>query len=491
MKNRQTDWSQPQKQAMIGLVLILVKVIRRAINVFLPLILLYVVRSQTSSVDKWQILLIVLSAFMVVRAVLEYFNYRYYIDNNELVIRKGVFRRQLISLPLEKIQGVQLEQHLIHKLFGAARMSFDTPGTESTEVKIDAIEMHQAAALKAFILEHRAEQVQLPAEYEYDEKKIVTLGLSDLLRLSFSANHVEAFFILLGFLFSMFENIRSVLSDKINSWVNNAAGWLPQGSFTAMVALVVFVLLISVVISVARTFITYFNFFISTREKGFRIYGGLINVREKLLPYSKIQFITWRANLIRKWLGIYLLQYYSVGSDNVKDNQQIRVPVTRTDFLPSLTDVYHPEIAEGKEGRRIHRAYVGRKTLISVALPALLVTGVAWYWLEYYALWILLLIPLGFFHHLFFARKFRYYLSEEAMQVRTGIWGIQNVLLRWDKIQKISVKQTLFQEKKGLATILLHTAGGTVLVPFIDKSDAFAIRDYALYKIETSESSWM
>lgn len=493
MNNREYDWSQPQRQSAVGLLLIFFKVIRGTFNLFLPLILLYVVKGRSGGLQKWEWLFILAPIFMLVRASLEYYYYRFYINENELIIKKGVLRKQTIALPLDKIQGVQLEQHIVHKLLNAARLGFDSAGTERMEVKIDAIQLTKAAALKAFILEKRTTgQEQAPTSYEYDENKILTLGFSDLLRLSFSANHIEAFFILLGFLFSVLENVRDVLRDRINQWVDEASGWIPEGSFSVFVVLLMLVLIISVAVSVIKTFVTYFNFFISAREKGFRIYGGLINVKEKLLPYRKIQYITWRANWIRRKIGIYLLQYRSVGSDAVKENQQVRVPVTNELFIPALINVYHTRIDTiGLPAFRINSVYAFRKMIFSGILPAVAGFLISLNWLGAHACWFFMLIPFVYLHKLIFAKRFRYYISEEAIQLCKGIWGTQHVLLRWDKIQKIQVSQGIYQRKKALANIRLHTAGGVVSIPYISYEEAMSMTNYGLYKTETDKKDWM
>ncbi|MGV3765167.1 MAG: PH domain-containing protein [Chitinophagaceae bacterium] len=491
------DWSKPQRQSPAGLGLMFFKVLKGFFNVFLPLIVVYFFKKGRAS-DAYEWVFAGLGVFVLVRAILEFLFYRFHIAEGELVIKSGILRKQTISLPLEKIQGVQLEQNIYHKALGITRMGFDSAGTEKTEVKIDAIGLEKAAALKAFILERATTEEDetasgnIAAPYEYDEKKIIQLGFADLLKLSFSANHIEAFFILLGFLFSLLQQARDVVDDQIEALATEASGYLVAGSVSLFVFLFLLTLIVSIVFSVLRTFFTYFNFFISSREKGFRIYGGLLQVREKLVPYRKIQYISWKANFVRRKIGIWMLQFHSVGSDAVKENQQVKTPVTQDSFLPALLEKYHQELDQNTvNGNGISRFYAIRRTLFTGLLPAIVLCGAFIYWWGIHAIWWLLLVPVVYAHTVVFTKRFRFFLGAEAIQLHKGVWGTHNALLRWDKIQKVSLRESMYQRKKHLATLVLHTAGGVVTLPYIKKQEAVQLMNYALFKAEISGSDWM
>ena len=70
------------------------------------------------------------------------------------------------------------------------------------------------------------------------------------------------------------------------------------------------------------------------------------------------------------------------------------------------------------------------------------------------------------------------------MQIKRGILGKEELVLRWDMIQSVSLQQSIYQEGHDLATISLYTAGGTVSIPFIPLKEAREIVNYALYRIE-------
>jgi putative membrane protein len=48
----------------------------------------------------------------------------------------------------------------------------------------------------------------------------------------------------------------------------------------------------------------------------------------------------------------------------------------------------------------------------------------------------------------------------------------------------------LLQERKGLATIRFYLASGTLKLPYVDHELAKQLRDYVLYRVESSQQAW-
>jgi membrane protein YdbS with pleckstrin-like domain len=74
--------------------------------------------------------------------------------------------------------------------------------------------------------------------------------------------------------------------------------------------------------------------------------------------------------------------------------------------------------------------------------------------------------------------------------VKKGIFGIHELVLKWDKIQSVHLDQSLYQKRVHLATVKLNTAGGKIILPWLALQQAKQIRNYALYKIESSSRPW-
>ena len=87
-------------------------------------------------------------------------------------------------------------------------------------------------------------------------------------------------------------------------------------------------------------------------------------------------------------------------------------------------------------------------------------------------------------------QKFRLWALEDVLFIKKGIFGEERILLQWHKLQSVQLTQTMFQRKKGLASLHLTVAGGTVTIPFIFLHVARQLKNFALYKVESAHKPW-
>ena len=68
-------------------------------------------------------------------------------------------------------------------------------------------------------------------------------------------------------------------------------------------------------------------------------------------------------------------------------------------------------------------------------------------------------------------------------------WRRQEVLIR--KLNGVTVQQSLFERKRGLATVTVATAAGAVHIGMIPLDQAELLRDEFLRSVETDRRAWM
>jgi putative membrane protein len=482
------DWSRPQRQSPAALVVLLFKALLNVLRYTWPLLFFIIIRKKSESTDSnnYETIALVVSLLSLLISVVEYYNFRFSIRNNELVVNQGIFIKKTIHLPFEKIQAIHTEQGWLHSFLNVSRISFDTAGSEKLEVKIEALDKIRARALKEFIAGHQ-KIVKVDQSSPLDPGEIlITLSGKDLFKLSISANHLEAFFLLLAFVYTGLQN--AGVSDQVyTGLLKKISDWLGVDGIRLTTILISFVLIISIGFSILRIVLVYADFRISKETNGYRIFSGLINKKEKYLPFRKIQFISWRANWLRKQIGMYLLRFHATGAERMKNKMKINVPITREAFIPLLTQSYHPLliIPESKH-IRIAKVFIWRRVLVFGLLPALpLLTlfGIYEGWVAlFFILWPLFI----FFHYWLFQKKFQLLPGEQALQLKKGKWGEHELIVKWQNIQSVQVEQGIYQRKHNLATLVLKTAAGSIHVPFIELNQAWVLGNYALYKIETS-----
>ena len=92
--------------------------------------------------------------------------------------------------------------------------------------------------------------------------------------------------------------------------------------------------------------------------------------------------------------------------------------------------------------------------------------------------------------HLNYKKK-GYALSDNLLLITGGSWGSSATKMLLHKMQSIHLVQTPFQRRRGLASLVLHTASGALKIPDIAYDQCLALKNYFLYRVESSQEGWL
>ena len=476
------------------MLIIIFKSIIELLKSFWPFAIAILFTGKNNRATRMEMFILFFFGVVLIRSLVEFFFFRFQIINNELIIFKGFFTKKTTTLPLEKIIAVHIEQSWLHKVFNAAQVSFDSAGTEKTEVVIKAIPLKKAESLRQFITDTQPESITIEKNQEltFQIKPIIELSAKDLFKLWISSNHIEALFLLLAFVVSVIDNVSEATGTEttgILSWVYER---IDISSLYGILFLLIVFLLVSAVISGIRVLLRYSNFRIARSDKGFSIRSGLIDTKEKLISFRKIQYLSWKANWLRKTIGIYLVQFHVAGTSKIKERMEVKVPATQQRFITEILKDYHHLLPiNDLNPIRIQKVFILRRTLITGVMLSIFLFSIFWFIISLKAFFFFLIIPYVFFSSWLYQKKFRLWVIPEAFQVHKGIYGSEKAIMLWNKIQSIHLTQTIYQRRKKLATLRLFTAGGIITIPFIKEQEAMKIFNYALYKTESDQKNWM
>ncbi len=482
-------WDVPQRQSAAGLFVFFVRSAIIVLKGAWPVLLVFLFRGKSKDGNEILFGLVAITILVLVRSLVGFYYFTFHIAGTDLLIKKGLFRKKQISIPLERIQSVHIERTLLHQLLNISRLRIDTAGSSKTEATIDAIASRKAESFKTYLLQHKEsipEGVTAPTE---DLQPLIRLSNVDLLKLGLTSNHIQTFFVILAFCISMLQNLEEIFGERVIELLKESSAFF---TIQAILALAIVVLVASVIVSVIRTVIAFFDFELMKTPQGYRIKSGLLHTRQFLVPYRKIQLYSWKANWIRRRVHLYTLEFHQATRDAVGKKQRLKVPVTKQPMIDTLLQPYHPDIHDEADSvHTISKVYPFRRTLIP-ALPVTIFTSLIFYpWLETDALWFGLLLPVWFVQAWYFQKHFRLFIAADALQVLQGVWGREVKLMRWYQLQHCEMRQSLYQRSKGLATVILYTAGGSVKLPFISLQLANSVCNYALYKTESNKEPWM
>lgn len=485
------NWNQSQRQPVKALIYVFYKTLITVIKIFSPFLLTILFKDSKKQGDIWEYTAMVMAFLALVMTVINYRFLTFYInDLKQLLVRKGIFTKKQIVLPIEKVQAVNVQQQWLHRLTNLAEVTFDSPGTNEEEIKI-TLTLQQANALKEYIF--RQKNTNAPVNTDDIEEETAPLQMKNyrlydldpasLFKLGLTANHIETFFITLAFGYSLLQNIKNASDDFYKKSVDMVSGYMVYQSVLGVLIVVLLVIAVSVIISFCRIVLKYANFSIMAVGNRFQVRTGLINTKEVLVPFSKIQYISWRANWLRTKTKLFVLEFHNIGQLQLKQAQKVLIPLTRLEYLPQLLANYHPLPVNEGPAIRVNKSYVSRSYLL-YTLPLLLGILIAAYFNPFFY-WGLILLAYNAGSIYWFQQKFRMYVSEEVIHIQKGSYGSEDLLLLWHKIQTVTIQQSIYQRKNGLASVKLRTAGGMVTIPYIPIATANQLANFALYKTET------
>jgi putative membrane protein len=503
------DLDKPQRQNPFGVAVIFVRNLRIALNIFISVVFVqFGTKMDFLSLSIYAIAGILVLLFLL----LSYYQYRkffFYIEDDKFVLEEGVFKRDKMTIAFDRIQSVNLSQNIIQQILNVTALKVDTAGSKAKEMEIPALDKAYARALQKRLLELKQQRIAEEGEdtaedlalTELDEailedrglgeKPLVKLSMLDVLRVGLTENHLRSglilFAVINGYIWQFEDYILKPFEQYLGETKDNI---LAYGLILVPISIVLF-LVIGVLFSVIQSVLKYFNLRFYANAKGVRMTSGLFKKAEYNIPVNKIQYIKSGSNPLRKAVGYRTITVKQAGSEEASDKKSLQIPGAREDQLSTVLDFFFEERhLENQGNARAHALLFTQLSFYISVLPTIGL-GIAGYWypLAWYA------IPAVIALVLFFS--FKYYKSvgvhwnAEMLTLNKGYVFPKTYFLKFFKMQNVSLRQSFLQKPRGLAHLVFHTAAGDLRMPHMPYETAKQLYDYMLYRIESSNESWM
>jgi len=418
---------------------------------FITLVLLLFVTSGESMVSLFGILSVLL--VLLVSGVLSWLRFTYSVVDGELRIEQGILVRKNIYLSKERIQVIDIKAGLLQRMFGLVEVEVKTAGSSSKAAKISAITREKAEELKSMLrTDSTGEAIDLEAEKQLLQN--YELSAKDLVITSFTSG---SFGIALSIIGTLFSQLDQVLSEEQMLYYLETI--IPASISTNMVFYsIVFVILLSWLLSFLGTLIKYFGFTLKVYNKELIIRQGLFEQRQLTIPFNRIQAIQIKEGILRQPFGLASIILESAGYGEKEGNSTTLYPLIKKarveDFLHKVVPEFDNPVYQSKPPQRALRRYLFRMVFISLA-----VIIPAWFYLPYGEYAISLLLPailLGYAQY----RDAAIGIDNGSLTIRSRDFALTTAIIQKKRIQRVSLKQNPFQKRRDLLTYLVTVASG-------------------------------
>lgn len=468
----------------------------RSLPGFLVLLLPMFFRAPGQS-DWFNLTLVIIFAVLTLPLILlHYLRFSYQITPKEIIIESGILTRRKRNIPIEKIQNIEIEQSLLPRALGIAKVKIETAGSQSAEGELEYVGLDEAQRIRATVRAFQrtprtadtqggtAEPAALPPPEEtvLFEMPFRRLLLSGMFRFSL---------LYLAVIFSILQQF------DLNRVIEAAFDWMSRGRFEpyidqamespvlAVTLALLLTLLLGWATGIAITIARYYGFRLSLEDNKLHKRSGLFTVAEGTIPLRKVQALILRSNPLMRRFGWYRLELQTMGADVREQGHQVAVPFAqREDILeiaPHIRSFTLPSTFTPVSRLHIRRSFV-RYALLLV----LVVAPLAYFWRI--ALWGFLLFPVLLGLAYLQWRLHGYALDDDMLYIRRGVLGQHLWIIPLEKLQVFYASRSLFQRRLGLTSLLIDTAGaGTFNTPAIydvPSADASAFLDrlYAAFQ---------
>ncbi|MGZ2368327.1 PH domain-containing protein [Ancylomarina sp. YFZ004] len=488
-----------QRQSVLGTLFFLLMSVQKVVRIFWPLLLLYVFKGNASKMmePKWMIGLLILVLVLIAHSILTWYNFYFLIKDKEFVLRKGYLKRVVIAIPFEKIVSINLKQNLVQQVLSVVQLEVDSAGSKKKEVAIYAISREIAEALKEQLATYKketsdSEESIATGEFVEEKETILQLSFKDLLRISIAKNHLRGLLIILAFGNNIYYQLKDLFESELTLAADQTENFLEHSSSLALVGFVIFVLIISLIISMAEVFLRYYDFNMKSFSNAFSLQSGLLKRKNITIPFSKVQRLKRSINPIQKLLNIsdiHLVQANSVEVSKEKD--KVSIPgCDDKKFKELCNKIYEDPFAQSTIDLKPNKVFLYRYFSFICLLTSIPIIALGF---EFTWVWYLeTLIPFlaaGIAYQIYKRRI--YQIGHDFLQVQSGIIAKDYSIIEIYKVQAVHIRRSIFQRRNGTANLLLGMAGSAVRIDYINYDEALRIKDQILYKIESTDKKWM
>ena len=456
----------------------------------LPLLIGSVVLGSATGNPWWSIAALVL---LVVFGVARYFTTTYRIDDEQIQRREGVLQRTVLSLPRNRIRSLSTDARLLHRLLGLTVVKVGT-GQETkgdAEFALDAVRSDEVPGFRAILL---AESTVLDEAAPAPRRdRVLARWQPSWLRYSpLSFTGLAMIAAAVGVVFQT-GAVAALGDSKLAKQGFDTAERL--GVLVTVIVAVSTVLLLSVLLSVVRSLLTFGNLVLSRRddESGagvLHLEHGLLRARENTFDMRRLRGGTLRQPLLVRLFGGARLDAVMTGVDGAGEASLLLPPcpvATAQSVLAEL--IGRPDVVAGDlvdHGSVATRRRWTRAAILPGLLAAVLVTVSlrvalpAWPWV------VLGVVVLG--SALLAADRSRalgHRVGDGWLVARAGSLDRRRDCVAADGIIGWTVRQTLFQRRAGVATLVAATAAGLKGYRLLDVPQELA------WSIAATASPWV
>lgn len=523
------DVSTPHRQSKKIIIFYLFKSIKSLILYFL----FAAIGSNSMGQYGWYMtaFIVLIAVTSLVSPVLRYIYFTFHIEEDELIIQKGLLQKERKSIPLDRIQSININQSVVQRILGIVSLEVETAGSKAKELEIPGLDRFFASQFKDLFQERKEEikeevstitgkaddssasehqesvfdnetvvdtapetKIQHTSKKDTTETLILKLGILDILKVGITQNHLRSGGLAIGVAFGSWYKVKDIVEEYFSEWLEQFS-WENVISGTslsiALIAVLVF-MFFSVIISVVLAFNKFWDFSIVKKGTDLEVQMGLLNKKEIKIPLSKVQILEFHSNPLRKLLGFETAQIYQAQSTDDKLGS-VSVPACKEVHRTMLQHLIFKQPVEATEQELKCNPYSHARLrfyILSVFFVPLLGLGI--YFEQYQGIALLcILFLLSIYMAYRYGKNSRVIKDDDFVVFKKGWLFPQTIISPIFKTQAVEKWRSVFLKRRREAHFKLHTAAGTRGLRYLKVEELNHLINSVNNEVICSEEKWM
>jgi putative membrane protein len=290
--------------------------------------------------------------------VIAWRRFTFEVRGGELRVHSGVLERQERTVPLERIQAMDIHETPLQRLLGVVGMRIETAagGSAAADVKIEALTRTEAEQLRRRLgaieraprtpatgvtggVATEAPETGMLA----DGQLIRRLSTRELLTAGVTSGTIGPALAVVGFFTQIIDDI---LPEEIYSRLAMDAATL---SPRTLIPLIVAIGVLAWLLAIGGAVLTYGNFELRWAGDRVIISHGLLERRRRTVPVARMQAVVVKEGLLRRPFGLASVSFESAGFGQERGESGVLWPLLRRTEAMALVAEVAPRLATSIE----------------------------------------------------------------------------------------------------------------------------------------------
>ena len=473
--------------------------------------ILVLVGASTRGTGEWQPWMMLFLVPTAIVATLRYVSFRYRYEPHEMVIRSGLVFRKERHIPYARIQNVDAVQNVLHRLLNVVEVRIETGGGQTPEATMSVLPVAALEEMRARVFaERRPAEITETQPAEPAASELLHLSTRELLLCGFLENRggvlIAAGFGLvweLGLADGIMQRIfgdettgRRVIRDLVRNAASNVDVAIDRIAIT-LVALF-FVLLFIRAMSMAWAFVRLHGFRLTLANEDLRSEYGLLTRVAATIPLRRVQTLSIHEGPLHRLVRRVAIRVDTAGGrphEPGRSERELLAPILNVSDLPSLIADVLPGVNYASVQWRPVSPRAFRREVKGWLVAAAVICG-GLFWL--FAWSALLVAPLVIAWAILAAKKTVEHLgwavSDDAVFYRAGWLWRRVSIVRFAKIQTVTLVASPFDRRNAMARVRVDAAGSTessrVNIPYLPRDLGAELHRTLAHETAVREFAW-